>query len=102
MTVEQECPLFRYRAGECRRRRVKLYDRLDPGAQITVTSGQWSLYRRDTGDLIDTGACTVIDGDTLTWMLRIDEPGVYCLELTACVGGEELRPRAEVICDNCH
>lgn len=100
--MDRERPIFYYRPGEQRRRSVKLYDRIDPGTEVTVTSGQWSLYRKDTGELTDSGACTVVDGDTLTWMLRVDEPGVYCLELVAYIGGEELKPKAEVICDDCH
>lgn len=100
--MEQVRPIFYYRPGEQRRRSIKLYDRLNPNAEIALTSGQWAIYRKDTGELVDSGACTVVDRDTLTWMLRVDDPGVYCLEVTAYVGSEELKPKAEVICDDCH
>lgn len=100
--MDQARPVFYYRPGEQRRRAVKVYDERNPGTEVVVTSGQWSLYDQATGEQVGNGACTVIDGDTLTFMLRVDAQGTYCLEVTAIVGGEELKPRAEVICDDCH
>lgn len=94
-----DSPKIKYRAGEIKRQRVRIFDR--EGGAVAVQTATWELHSNKGDAVIDRGSCTVIDGNVLTFLLGIDAPGCYHLVVTYLVGPEIYKTTAEVICDDC-
>lgn len=95
------CPNFRYMPGERRQQRVRIHG-CDPGAQVVVQSATWELHKDVDGSVVGQGSCVVSEGNLLTFMMAVDDPGRYHLLLTCMIGPEVYKTKAGVICDDCH
>lgn len=95
-------PVLRYMPGERKQQRVRIHG-CNPDAQVVVQSATWELHKRG-GDceVIDHGSCIVTDGNLLTILLAIDDPGRYHLLITCVIGPEVYKTTAEVVCNGCN
>ena len=66
-------PTIRLMPGERRQQRVRIYG-CDPGAKVMVQSATWELHDF-SGNTIARGSCVVSEGNLLTFMLAVDDPG---------------------------
>ena len=87
--------------GERRQQRVRIYG-CDPDAQVVVQSATWELHKGVGGSVVGRGSCVVSEGNLLTFMLAVDEPGCYHLLLTCTIGPEIYKTTAGVIVRDCH
>lgn len=92
---------IRIMPGERRQQRVRIHG-CDPGAQVVVQSATWELHKDVDGSVVAQGSCVVSEGNLLTFMLAVDDPGRYHLLLTCTIGPEIYKTKAGVICDDCH
>lgn len=94
-------PTIRIMPGERRQQRVRIYG-CDPSAQVIVQSSTWELHKDVGGSVVGQGSCVITEGNLLTFMLAVDEPGCYHLLLTCSIGPEIYKTTAGVICRDCH
>ena len=66
-------PTIRLMPGERRQQRVRIYG-CDPGAKVMVQSATWELHDF-YGEVVGQGSCVVSEGNLLTFMLAVDDPG---------------------------
>lgn len=93
-------PTLRYMPGERRQQRVRIYG-CDPTAPVIVQTATWELHDFG-GEVVNRGSCVVSEGNLLTFMLAVDDPGCYHLLLTCMIGPEIYKTTAGVICRDCH
>ena len=93
-------PTIRMMTGERRQQRVRIYG-CDPVAQVIVQSATYELHDF-YGEVVERGSCVVSEGNLLTFMLTVDNPGCYHLLLTCSIGPEIYKTTAGVICRDCH
>lgn len=90
-----------YHTGEYKPCRLQAYSRDDPSARVIVVDARWQLHTR-SGAPVSSGACTVTEDGLITWLMRIDAPGVYCLRVEYRIGVGQYVWIGKVVCDDCH
>lgn len=94
-------PTIRLMPGERRQQRVRIYE-CDQATQVIVQSATWELHKDAGGSVVSQGSCVITEGNLLTFMLTVDDPGCYHLLLTCSIGPEIYKTTAGVICRDCH
>lgn len=94
-------PTIRMMTGERRQQRVRIYG-CDQATQVIVQSATWELHKDVGGSVVSQGSCAITEGNLLTFMLTVDEPGCYHLLLTCSIGPEIYKTTAGVIVRDCH
>lgn len=94
-------PTIRIMPSERRQQRVRIYG-CDQATQVIVQSATWELHKDVGGSVVSQGSCAITEGNLLTFMLTVDEPGCYHLLLTCSIGPEIYKTTAGVIVRDCH